>query len=44
MHGDSEDDAPGQPGHGTPHERRALWALRREQLDHYLRTGTMLPA
>ena len=31
---------PGHPAHGTPDERRALWALRREQLDHYLRTGT----
>ena len=29
---------------GTEAERRALWELRREQLDHYLRTGTMPPA
>lgn len=35
---------PGGHRHGTPDERRALWALRREQLDHYLRTGTMPPA
>lgn len=30
--------APLEPGH----DRRALWALRREQMAHYLRTGTML--
>ncbi|HEY0120069.1 MAG TPA: SRPBCC family protein [Cellulomonas sp.] len=30
--------------HGTQDERRALWALRRTQMDHFLRTGTMLPA
>ena len=35
------------PGHalgGRDHDRRALWALRRDQLSHYLRTGTALPA
>ena len=35
---------PGAALHGTPAERRALWNLRREQMDHYVRTGTMLPA
>lgn len=35
---------PGAGRHGTQEDLRALWALRRDQLDHYLRTGTMLPA
>ena len=35
---------PGAPAHGTAQGRRALWALRRRQMEHYLRTGTMLPA
>jgi len=35
---------PGAPAHGSEAERRALWELRRAQMDHYLRTGTMLPA
>ena len=35
---------PGAPAHGTEQERRALWDLRRRQMEHHLGTGTMLPA
>lgn len=31
-------------GAQTEEQHRALWALRRKQLEHYLRTGTMLPS
>ena len=34
----------GQEAEGWQEARRALWELRRQQMDHYLRTGTMLPA